>query len=191
MLNHRFESYFTYFSIFSILKVFNKYFLHFHIAASISNKKTDVIFILDEPGSKSGLLVLNQISDFNMRAISIEDLLPKELLRQAVNNYVDELVSDESLSLVKGSQNHLGRIKISGSIYKNSIAPFIRDNFTNPSKEPEEWNREKVPISKVGIARHFEKIISNEGFDYNSNKSDFGSILKLIKMIINKLKLLN
>ena len=139
---------------------------------------------------KSGLLVLNQISDFNEEAVSIEDLLPRELLRESVNRYTDELVSDESISLVKGSSNHLEKISIGSSIYKDSIAPFIRDNYINPSKEPDEWAREKVPISKVGIARHFEKLLNEESFDYNSMKSEFSSFLKLTKTLINKLKLL-
>jgi predicted ATP-dependent endonuclease of OLD family len=138
---------------------------------------------------KSGLLVLNQINDFKSDAISIEDLLPKELLRTALNQYVIELIDDESLVLIKGKNQELNGIEVENSVYKDSIAPFIKDSYTNPSKSDEDWNRERVPISKVGIARNFEKVLSDSSFDYLKNKTELSSALKLVKLVVSKLKL--
>lgn len=138
---------------------------------------------------RSGLLVLNQINDFKKEAISIEDLLPKELLRASLNNYIAELIEDESIVLVDGKNTELNRIEVENSVYKDSIAPFIKDNFTNPSKTDEQWSREKVPISKVGIARNFEKLLEQPSFDYSTLKSELNNSLKLVKMLVSKLKL--
>ncbi|WP_281986498.1 ATP-dependent nuclease [Aquimarina aggregata] len=138
---------------------------------------------------KSGLLVLNQVSDFKESAISIEDLLPKELLRSSVNGYIKELIEDESLNLIKDKSAELTNIDMDNSIYKDSIAPFIKDNFTNPSKMEEEWSKEKVPISKVGIARKFDQTINHSSFDYERYKGEFKFSLKLVKTVILKLKL--
>ncbi|PCJ01123.1 MAG: hypothetical protein COB15_01430 [Flavobacteriales bacterium] len=136
---------------------------------------------------KSGQLVLNQINDFKNDSISIEDLLPKDLLKKAINAYAKELVEDHSLILVEGKSSELKGKLSENSVYKNSIAPFIKDNFTNPSKEKSDWEKEKVPISKVGIARHFEKELFKE--DYLVLKTDLVNCLKLVKTVIQKLKL--
>jgi|LGVF01.2.fsa_nt_gb hypothetical protein len=138
---------------------------------------------------RSGLLVLNQINDFKGDAISIEDLLPKELLRTSLNQYINELVEDESIILTEGKNLELDSISVDNSVYKDAIAPFIKDNFTNPSKNEEEWDRERVPISKVGIARNFEKLISDSSFDYSAFKTELKSSLKLVKTLVSKLKL--
>ena len=138
---------------------------------------------------KSGAIVLNQINDFRNKAVSIEDLLPKELLKNALNQFLTELINDGSLELIPTKNNLLNEIISENSIYKDSIAPFIKENFKNPTKSEDDWIKEKVPISKVGIARYFEKIIDNEQFNYKDYKAEFGSALKLVKTVILKLKL--
>lgn len=136
---------------------------------------------------KSGLLVHSEISDFKKDTVSIEDLLPKKLLINAVNNYIRLLIEDDSIVPIKGKEKELISINSEFSVYKNDIAPFIRENFSNPSKIKEEWNREKVPISKVGIARFFEKELEN--VNYDDYKVELKYALKLIKEVIKKLKL--
>jgi len=136
---------------------------------------------------KSGRVVLNQISDFKDTAISIEDLLPEGLLKKALNNYLAELVLDGSLEIIEGKKDKITKKFAADSVYKQSIAPFVKDNFKNPSKTDENWANEKVPISKVGIARHFEKELYN--IEYTDVKTELSTALRLVKTVIDKLKL--
>lgn len=136
---------------------------------------------------KSGMLVLNQINDFKTNAVSIEDLLPEELLKSAFNNYLAELIADESLQLIEGKKEKYTKKFANDSVYKNSIASFVKENFKNPSKTNDEWEKEKVPISKVGIARHFEKEL--DSVDYSAIKNEFKPTLNLVKTVVDKLKL--
>jgi len=139
-------------------------------------------------GLKSGMLVLMEIKNFKKDAVSIEDLLNVDLLVRAFNNYTKELINDESLILIKGKQDELKKKNLSKhSRYKIDFAPFIIENYSNPNKNPDQWIKEKVPISKVGIARHFEKILIEGITDSNITKSP--ESLKLIKLIIDKLGL--
>lgn len=137
---------------------------------------------------RSGALILHQINEFREDAISIEDLIPKELLKSATNNYMEELLKDGSIILVDKRDELISEISEDNSRYK-FIAEWVKGNYSNPSKSPEEWAKEKTPISKVGIARHFEQIISDDKFDYDRLKVEFKDSLKLIKTVINKLKL--
>lgn len=136
---------------------------------------------------KSGMLVLNQINDFKANAVSIEDLLPEEMLKSAFNKYLAELIADESLYPVEGKKEKYTKKFTNGSVYKNSLAPFIKENFKNPSKTNDEWEKEKVPISKVGIARYFE--IELDNVEYTTVKNELKPILNLVKTVVDKLKL--
>lgn len=136
---------------------------------------------------KSGMLVLNQINDFKTNAVSIEDLLPEEMLKSAFNNYLTELIAEGSLQPIEGKKEKYTKKFSNESVYKNSIASFVIENYKNPSKTNDEWEKEKVPISKVGIARHFEKELEN--IEYSSVKNELKPTLNLVKTVVDKLKL--
>ncbi|QSE98647.1 ATP-dependent nuclease [Fulvivirga lutea] len=139
-------------------------------------------------GLKSGMLVVTQINDFKKDAVSIEDLLPSKLLVTAFNSCLKELKEEGSLKLVEDKNESIDEKRLTSfSRYKNDLAPFVKSNFSNPNKTDDEWERERVPISKVGIARHFEIHLNKclaENVDIKSPES-----LRLIKTLIEKLGL--
>ena len=135
---------------------------------------------------QNGLLVVRQVNHYRKDAMSIEDLLPIDLLSNSVNSYINELIIDNIL--IKNDDIEPFKIEtISSSIYKNLISPYVVTNFVDEGKIGDDWLREKVPLSKVGIARCFEKELENHKYD--QNKESFKSSLKLINDLILILKL--
>ncbi|MDI5899443.1 ATP-dependent nuclease [Flavobacterium yafengii] len=147
------------------------------------NKKVAVI------GNRE-ILDLIQVNEFNKDAVSIEDLMPSKILQQAVINYCSELLEDETFKLrVPEAEFKLDLSKVKSSRYNTAIANKVRDFYLEEGLEEAEWNKKSTPISKVGIARHFDNLLNDGNFD----KKDIGfeSSLKLVKKIAEKLALLD
>jgi predicted ATP-dependent endonuclease of OLD family len=137
---------------------------------------------------QAGQLVVRQVNQYRKDANSIEDLLPFDILSKAVNAYLIELVNDEILVL-NNEKVAFSLDKAETGVYKNHIAPYVIKNFTSKDKTGDDWIHEKVPISKVGIARQFEKILASTA--YPNNKENFKNSMKLISDMVLVLKLKN
>lgn len=135
---------------------------------------------------KSGLMIVNQINEFDEKAISIEDLLPSEMLRKAYNLYLKELVLEGVLTPKEKEVELKGKLP-DNEVYKRVFRTHTIENYVSESKIDDDWENEKVPISKVGIARNFEKLLDSVNWD--EEKEHFKPTLKLIKKITEKLKL--
>lgn len=136
------------------------------------------------------ILDLIQVNEYKKEAVSIEDLLPYQLLESAVLNYCSELVDDEVLELkVSSSFDPIDLSKTSSSRYNASISSFVKKYYKEVDLDEDLWSKKKTPISKVGIARHFELLLVVDEID--KSKLDFKPILKLIKTIATKLGLLS
>jgi predicted ATP-dependent endonuclease of OLD family len=114
---------------------------------------------------------LKMISDFGPKnAVTIQDLLPKSLYEEAVNNYIQKLVDDKVLKTLAKSKR-FGLVAQSKSDSK--VEDFLK----------KEYDVEEV--SKVGIAREFENIL--DGNRYKT--SDFKKCVDLIGWVITTLQL--
>jgi predicted ATP-dependent endonuclease of OLD family len=135
------------------------------------------------------ILDLIQVKDFNKDAVSIEDLLPSTILQQATINYAKELIGiDVYAYRTAETEFNLDLSKIKGSRYKTTIAPKLKEFYLEVGTEEAVWDKKSTPISKVGIARHFDLILNSEEFD--TTGINFESSFKLIKTITEKLSLL-
>lgn len=132
---------------------------------------------------------LCQINEFHNKAISIEDLLPKKLLINAVENYIKELLKDKSLQKRENSSTEFKFKSTVGSYYKNDISQYVKNNFKSMTKREEEWLKDSTPISKVGIASHFDKLLKTNEFNFKTYEIEFRPALKLIKRMVDLLKL--
>jgi predicted ATP-dependent endonuclease of OLD family len=133
-------------------------------------------------------LDLIEIKEFKKEAVSIEDLLPYPLLQRAVFSYCGELVEDGVLELVSEEQmKPLNLSKIKSSRYNLGIVPYLKEYLKEVDLDEEKWNNKKTPISKVGIARHFEILLADNKVSHS--KIDFKDSLKLTKAISEKLGL--
>ena len=143
---------------------------------------------VDEINNKE-VLDLIQVKDFNKDAVSIEDLLPSRILQEATINYAKELL-DMGVYAYRTAETefNLDLSKIKGSRYKSTIAPKLKEFYLEVGTEEEIWDKKSTPISKVGIARHFDLILNSEEFDKTG--VSFDSSLKLVKTITEKLSLL-
>ena len=136
------------------------------------------------------ILDLIQVNYFNKDAVSIEDLMPSKLLQQAVMNYAKELVEIGVFSL-KNIENEfvMDLSKVKSSRYKSTISPKIKEFYNEVDLEVDIWNNKSTPISKVGIARHFNILLNDEEFEKTG--INFDTSLKLVKIIAEKLSLIS
>ncbi|MCX7550274.1 ATP-dependent nuclease [Xanthomarina sp. F2636L] len=171
------------------------------------NKKVNAV-------GDSSILDLIQVNEFKKEAISIEDLLPYQLLQNAVKLFCAELELDGTLKKKKQTSNGhdasaiatavmavasevassiatlpIDLSKISSSRYNTSIAHAVKNFYNEVDLEEVKWNNKKTPISKVGIARHFELLLQEDKID--KSKMDFKPSLKLVETIAKKLGLLS
>ena len=110
-----------------------------------------------------GSLLVSQISDFSKDAVSIEDLLPQEVYLFAVNKYVDYLIGEKVFVSIDAKKERPDFNDAKGAKRYTAIATTILENYTNEDKSPLD---KKVPISKVGIAHEFDKLLqSNNDLD--------------------------
>lgn len=144
-----------------------------------------------EKVNDKSILDLIEIKEFKSNAVSIEDLLPYELLEEAVVNYCLELENDKVFELKEDKKfsMNIDLSKVTKSRYNNEIAKAVKDFYKEVDLEEEKWNNKKTPISKVGIARYFEILLLDEKVD--KSKMNFKPTLNLIKTVASKLGLLN
>jgi predicted ATP-dependent endonuclease of OLD family len=116
--------------------------------------------------------VVIEIKDFDKKATTIQDLLPKNIWELAVNKYIDRLVESETIQ-PKG---------------KKEI--FSASSDTKIDKDAELFAIKNYGVkrfSKVGIAYEFEEIIFDNSFKLV--ESEFKKCFKLIERIIQELNL--
>lgn len=142
-----------------------------------------------EIGNKE-LLDLIQINEFNKDAVSIEDLVPSKILQEATINFAKELLDSGVYSLRNTSDALVIDLsKVKTSRYKTIITPKIKEFYLEQAIDEAIWEKKSTPISKVGIARHFDLILNDDEFD--STGINFDSSLKLVKTIAEKLSILD
>lgn len=141
-----------------------------------------------QKSSQNGQLVVRQVNSFRKDAISIEDIIPYDLLAQSVNSYLEDLVND---GILKKRDNVIPFIleKFENGTYKNLISTYIKTNFINNDVSDEIWKNEKVPISKVGIAKHYDKHLQNTSYSLISDQ--LKSSIKMMNELISMLRLKN
>jgi predicted ATP-dependent endonuclease of OLD family len=118
---------------------------------------------------------LREVKDFKKNALVIQELLPPIIYAQAVNNYVDSLVSSGILILKKNTTKHNFELSDSGIKLDKQVEEFVNKLFGDED------------ISKVGVAVEFEKIILSPKFSTTGH--DFESAFKLVDWVITRLKL--
>jgi predicted ATP-dependent endonuclease of OLD family len=140
--------------------------------------------------NNKNILDLIQVNEFNKDAVSIEDLMPSKLLQQAVINYAKELVGIGVYNL-RNPENEfiLDLSKIKSSRYKSTISTKIKEFYLEEDFEEDLWIKKSTPISKVGIARHFDILLHDE--EYDKSGINFDTSLKLVKIIAEKLSLID
>jgi hypothetical protein len=140
--------------------------------------------------SNKEVLDLIQVNEFNKDAISIEDLIPSKILQQATINYAKELFEMGVYTLrTTATDFNLDLSKVKSSRYKTTIAPKIKEFYLEEGTDEAVWDKKSVPISKVGIARHFDSIINDDDFDKTG--ISFESSFKLVKTIAERLSILD
>ena len=114
----------------------------------------------------------NEIKSFNASAVTIQDLLPRKLYEEAVNNYLKKLVDDGLITLLPEKESQYvstGRSKID-----KEVEVFLKENYDEDT------------ISKVGIAREFEEIL-NSNPEYI--EADFTDARSLVEWVVKTLNL--
>jgi len=179
-------------------------------STSTYNKLNKKVNAVNDPS----VLDLIQINEFKEEAVSIEDLLPYQLLEDAVKLFCAELETEGTFKKKKSSENiqntatvttsvlaivsdaikanaqlPINLSKINSSRYNTEIAKSVKEFYKEVELDEDKWNNKKTPISKVGIARYFEILLLDDSID--KSKMDFKPSLKLVKTIANKLGLLN
>tara|TARA_R110002049_G_scaffold194568_1_gene363474 strand:- start:11101 stop:13014 length:1914 start_codon:yes stop_codon:yes gene_type:complete len=159
------------------------------------------------------VLDLIQVKEYKNEAISIEDLLPYQLLQDAVKLFCAELESDGVFEKKKPSTSTNDKANIASAVfatvanatanlavmpinlsktnssrYNTSISKAVKDFYKEVDLDDEQWEKKKTPISKVGIARYFEILLQDNNID--KSKMDFKPSLKLVKTIATKLGLI-
>lgn len=131
------------------------------------------------------VFIIKTISDVKVDAISIEDLLPESFYLESIKNYLEFLVKENSIKL-KDSNTLMPILDtISQSKKYENISKVITKYYS--TIEGEELDK-KTPISKVGIAHEFEKIINiNQSL---GNDEEQNVCFSLIELITKNLKLL-
>ena len=81
----------------------------------------------------------------------------------------------------------LSKVKVSR--YKTTIATKVKEFYLEVGLDEAVWNKKSTPISKVGIARHFDNLLNDDEFDKTG--ISFDTSLKLVKTIADKLSLLD
>jgi predicted ATP-dependent endonuclease of OLD family len=149
------------------------------MARIIKGEDRPLVVLIDSDSSKILNKLKKQLADkeceeinsFNDKAITIQDLLPRSLYEMAVNNYIDRLLKDKTITLINGGQQKYTS-KVVGKLDKE-VEKFIQDNFDDS-------------VSKIGIAREFEEILSS---NFTYKEEEFVDSKKLIEWVIKTLSL--
>jgi predicted ATP-dependent endonuclease of OLD family len=134
----------------------------------------------DKPGkrAKSDIIKfteqekVKEVSDFKVGAVTLEDLLPKKYLINAINKYIEELANDGVCS----KPNKIFEFNGQNGIMKG-LEEYIVEN-----------NLGIEELSKLNIARHFEEELSSISAD-SFNKKEIKDSQGLIKWLIEALKI--
>lgn len=137
--------------------------------------------------NNTNILDLFEINEFKDSAVSIEDLLPSDILAKATANYCKELEEHGVLKPRQSKSVFALELKEEDSSRYKDIAKKVIEHFVEVDLPEEDWLRKKVPISKLGIARHFEIIITDPTFK-NSN-DNFAHCLSLLKEVSSRMGL--
>jgi predicted ATP-dependent endonuclease of OLD family len=129
------------------------------------------------------ILSVYKISDISNDAISIEDLMPGELYYSAVENYLKLLIADKSIVFIEPNNTIPDFTIIKPPKKYEHVARNIIGSFQNPDKSLLD---KKTPISKVGIAHEFEKLLTPAT---KLQIEEEKRCMDLITLIIEKLKL--
>jgi predicted ATP-dependent endonuclease of OLD family len=130
----------------------------------------------------SSALKVIQVNELKPDALTIEDLLPIKIYEKAANSYIDYLLSEKVIRSKTQVVPSL-TIKASGKVYEQ-IADHVLQNYEQIEGEL----NIKTPISKVGIANEFDKILKENSFEKTKDPIDFNISLELVKKIASYLK---
>lgn len=128
------------------------------------------------------------VSDIKEDAISIEDLLPYDLYIQAAKNYLALLLKDGTIVL----KDHFSIEALFPENHHLKRYLYIaRETCKHFSQDGKEELNSKTPISKVGIAHEFAKLINQKmSLDNNDDESVcyklVSTILKTLDLIVDK-----
>ncbi len=125
-----------------------------------------------------------KISSIQEGAVSIEDLLPHNLYVQAAKKYLDYLVSEKIITQKDAAEIVSDFSQVEKPKKYNAIAEEI---FTKFYYAPDSLLDKKTPISKVGIANEFEKLLKEHGIQ---DPIEEEICFHLISTILTQLKLL-
>jgi predicted ATP-dependent endonuclease of OLD family len=134
--------------------------------------------------NNKNVLAVITITDIKNDAISIEDLLPLHIYIQAVFNFVDYL-QNEKIIIPKSSDPFAPAVPDTRQKTYTSLAKQITNSFKDPDGSELDL---KVPVSKVGIAHEFEKLI--ESMSTMGTDEEEEVCLTLVKLVAENLKLL-
>lgn len=115
---------------------------------------------------------VKQVADFKADAVTLEDLLPRKHLSQAINEYIQELATDGVCTAPEKAFNAK-----KGSPVMDQLKKYIEENALGIKE-----------ISKLNIARHFEFIVSSVVQD-KFDQSDFADTKALIEWVSSALKI--
>lgn len=118
---------------------------------------------------------IKEVKSFSIDAITIQDLLPKNIYEAAVNTYLKKL-ADDGFIKKPSSTSPFPQYVVQAATAKldKHVEEFVKLNFGEDD------------VSKVGIAREFEEILKNPK---TSITSDFVLSRQLIDWVINSLNL--
>lgn len=116
---------------------------------------------------------VKEVSEFKTDAITLEDVLPRKYLVQAINSYINQLAEEGICN--KPEKEFESKPKTTGVI--EQLIKYIADNALGIEE-----------ISKLNIARHFEEEISKIASD-KFNEKEFTDSKKLIEWVNKVLKI--
>jgi predicted ATP-dependent endonuclease of OLD family len=125
----------------------------------------------------SNVLKVIQVNEVKKDALAIEDILPIKLYEQACMNYIQYLVHENVLTPRPDNPPVLS-LKDSGKLY-DQIATHVNTHYTQADMQ----ENKRVPVSKVGIANEFDKLLYAGTSDKTKLQSDFNTSIDLIKKV--------
>lgn len=110
-----------------------------------------------EVNSKDLMNVLT-VSDISKDAMTIEDLLPETLYIQSARRYIEDLILDGIIE-PKEQEAEVGELFVGKSKRYTDVAEYILQYYKSTD---ERALNTKTPVSKVGIAHTFDKLLFDE-----------------------------
>lgn len=153
------------------------------MARIVKDEERPLIVLIDSDSTKmlnrlKKILAISEykeVKEFNNKAVTIQDLLPKKIYEMAVNKYIQNLVKEKDIILLDDKSDKYEIPSTVANKLDKDVEKFVLENFNEDS------------VSKVGIAREFEFILGDEGADYD--EKEFSSAKLLIEWVIKTLML--